>query len=173
MSMPGYIDASLLQLRHLKRRQQNPPRPHAQPTFGAKVQYTTPTNNSPILPNERLKYILQVVGVFLYYGIAIDNTILVGLVEIAAKQSVATANTTTRVYHLMDYFVSSPNATIHYYSSGMVLFIYSDSSHLLFAKARSCAIGVYFLSNPKPYTITFTDYTSLLNGFVPVLCKIL
>ena len=39
--------------------------------------------------------------------------------------------------------------------------------------AWSSASGVYFPSNPKPDTITFTEYTPILNGFVHVLCKIL
>ena len=61
------------------------PHPHSQPTFGAKVEYATPADDSPILPDEHLKYIQQVIDVFLHYGISINNTILVGLCDIAAK----------------------------------------------------------------------------------------
>ena len=85
ISIPLYVDAALLQFLHLKRRQQNSPHPYAQPIFGTKFQYATPADDSPILPDERLKYTQQVVGVFLYYGRAIDNTILVSLGEIYAK----------------------------------------------------------------------------------------
>ena len=173
LSLPGYVSAALLRFRHLKCRQQNSPHPHAQPTFGAKVQYTTPADDSPILPYERLKYIQQVVGVFLYYGIAIDNNILVVLGYIYDKQYVATANTNACVDHLLYYLASNPNSTIRYHASVMVLFIHSDAFYLSFSKARSRASGIYFLRNPKPNTITFTDYTPLLNGFVHVLCKIL
>ena len=95
--MPGYVAAALIRFRHLKRRQQNSPHPHAQPTFGAKVQYANPADDSPILLDERLKHIQQVVGVFLYYGISINNTILFGLGDISVKKSVATANTTACV----------------------------------------------------------------------------
>ena len=51
LSMLGYVDAALLRFRHPKLRQQNSPHPHAQTKFGAKVQYTTPADDSPILPN--------------------------------------------------------------------------------------------------------------------------
>ena len=165
LSMSGYVYAALLRFRHLKRRKHNSPHPHAQPKCGAKFQYATPANNSPILSDKRLKYIQQVVVVFLYYSIAINNTILVGLGYIAAKQSVATANTNACVDHLLDYLSSNPNATIHYHTSVMVLFIDINASYLSVAKAHSRAIGFYFLSNPKPNTITFTEYTPLLNGF--------
>ena len=94
----------------------------------ANVQYATPDDDSPILPDECLKCIQQVVGIFLYYGIAINNTILIGLGDIAAEQSVATANTTACVDHLLDYLASNPNATIRYHASGMVLFIHSYAS---------------------------------------------
>ena len=126
--MPGYVANDLLRFRHLKRRQQNSPYPHAQPTFGAKVQYKTPADDSPILPDEHLKYIQQVVGFFQYCCIAINNIILVVLGDISAKQSVSTANTTARADHLLDYIASNPNATIFYHASGMVLFIHSDAS---------------------------------------------
>ena len=133
--MSGYVDATLLQFRHLKRRQKNSPHPHAQPTFGAKFQYSTPADDSPILPDKRLKYIQQVVGVFLYYGMAINNIILVGLGDISDEQSIATTNTTTRVDHLLDYLASNTNAIIRYHASVMVLFVHSDASYLSFTNA--------------------------------------
>ena len=126
--MPVYVDAALFRFCQLKWCQQNPPHLHTQPTFGAKVQYATPSGDSPILPDERLKYIQQVVGVFLYYGIAIGNTILFGLSDIDSEESVATANTTARVYHLLYYLASNTNATTRYHSNGMVLFNHSDAS---------------------------------------------
>ena len=171
--MPGYVKADLLRFCHFKPCQQNSPHPYTGPSFGAKVQYATPVDDSSILPSELLKFIQQVVGVFLYYYIAIDNTVLVGLGDISAKKSVATINSTACVEHLLYYLASDPNATIHYHVSGMVLLIHSDASYLSVAKDRSRASGFYCLSDPKPNTITFTYYTPLLNGFVNVLCKIL
>ena len=171
--MPSYVEAALLRFLHLKNGQQKSPHPHVQPTFGAKVQYTTPSDDSPILSDERLKYIQQVVEFFLHYGIFINNTILVGLGAVSAEQSVATVNTTARVDHLMNYLSSHPNVTIHYHASRMVIFILSDDSYLSVEKSQSRASGVYVLSDPKPDTITFTEYTRLLGSFVHILCKLL
>ena len=60
---------------------------------------------------------------FLYYGIAIDNTILVALSDIATEQSVATVNT-VKMTKLLNYLASNRNATIQYYASGMALCIH-------------------------------------------------
>ena len=171
--MPVYVDAALFRFCQLKWCQQNPPHLHTQPTFGAKVQYATPANDSSILTYERFKYIKYVICVSLYYDISINNTILDGLGDMASKIFVAIANTTARVDQLLDYLVSNPNATTCYHSSGMVLFSHTDASYLSVAKSWSRSSRVYFLREPKPDTITFTDYTPLLNGFVHVLYKVL
>ena len=72
------------------------------------IQYAPPDNNFPQLPAERINYSQQVTGVFLYYDISIDNTILVSLGDIGAEKSVATATTNAKVDHLLDYIVSNP-----------------------------------------------------------------
>ena len=104
-------------------------------------------------------------GVFLYYVIAIDNTVLVALSNIGSEQARATSKTMDEVQQILNYLASNPNATIQYHSSGMILFIHSDTSYLLVTKARSRASGVFLLSDPKPYAITFSEYTPILNGF--------
>ena len=173
LSMPNYVKAALLRFKHTLLKRRDAPHKHVPPTYGTKVQYAPPDDDLPQLPADRINYIQQVVGVFLYYGIAIDNTILVALGDIGAEQSRATATTNAKVDYLLDYMASNPIATIRYHASGMVLFIHSDASYLSVSKARSRASGVFFLSNPKPANVQFSDYTPILNGFVHVLCKIL
>ena len=111
-------------------------------------------------------------GVFLYYAIAIDNIILVALSDIGSEQVRATSKTINEVQQLHDYLASNPNATIRYNASGMILFIHSDASYLSVTKARSRSSGVFFLKYPKPYAITFSDYTPILNGFIFIMCKV-
>ena len=77
------------------------------------------------------------------------------------------------VQQLLDYLASNHNATIRYHSSGIILFMHSDSSYLSVTKASSSASGVFFLSDPKPDAITFSEYTPILNGFIFIMCKIL
>ena len=91
--MPGYVKAALLRFKHIQLKQRNSPHKHVPPTYGAKIQYAAPDDDGPLLSDAKIKYIQQVVGVFLYYGIAIDNTILVALGDIAAEQTQATTTT--------------------------------------------------------------------------------
>ena len=92
--MPGYVTATLQRFHHqLKNTRQSPPHHHVPPTYGARVQFVEPEENTPLLSEERLKFIQQVVGVFLYYAIAIDNTVLVALSDIGSEQARETSKT--------------------------------------------------------------------------------
>ena len=73
------------------------------------------------------------------------------------------------VQQLLDYLTSNTNAIIRDHASGMILFIHSDASYILVTKARSRASGVFFLSDTKPYAITFSEYTPILNGFIFIM----
>ena len=71
-----------------------------------------PEDDTPLLPEERFKFIQQVVGVFLYYAIAIDNTILVVLSDIGSEQARATSKTMDEVQQLLNYLASNPKLTM-------------------------------------------------------------
>ena len=66
--------------------------------------------------------------IILYYGITIDNTILVALGDITAEQSCANLTTVEKIKQLLDYLASNPHSATRYHSSGMILFIHSDAS---------------------------------------------
>jgi hypothetical protein len=68
-------------------KQQNSPHPHIAPEYGAKVQYNTADDASPPLDKEDTKYIQAVAGALLYYGRAVDNTILTSLSAVATEQA--------------------------------------------------------------------------------------
>ena len=68
----------------------------------ASVQFAEPEDNTPLLPKKRLKFIQQVVGVFLYYSIAIDNTVLFALSDIGSEQARATSKTIDEVQQILD-----------------------------------------------------------------------
>ena len=135
LSIPGYVTAALQRFRHqLKNTRQSSLHHHVPPTYGARLQFAEPEDNTPLLPEEILKFIQQVVGVFLYYSIAIDNTVLVALRDIGSEQSRATSKTMDEVQQLLDYLASNPNAIIQYHASGMILFLHSDASYLSVTK---------------------------------------
>ena len=109
----------------------------------------------------------------MYYGIAVDNTILVALSTIASEQSAVTSNTAKKITQLLNYLATNPDATIRYTQSDMVLWVHSNASYLSLPKARSRAGGMHFLSNKPPSPHDPTNFEPTLNGIVYVVCKIL
>ena len=114
------------------------------------------------------KFIQSVTGSFLYYGRALDNTILPALNEIASEQAQPTQKTMEKAQRLMDYVHTYPNAYIRFHASDMILNIDSDAAYLVAPKARSRVAGYYHLSsNP------LISKHPTLNGAILVECKTL
>ena len=145
------------------------PHVHTPPTYGAKTQYAKEELDEPELNKNDKTFVQQVLGTFLYYARAVDSTMLVALSAIASEQARPTASTMGKVKLFLDYAASQAEAILTYHASAMVLAIHSDASYLSVAKARSRASGVFFLSDPKPTGVKFSEYTPILNGFVHVL----
>ena len=77
------------------------------------------------------------------------------------------------VNQLLNFLTSNTNATISFHASGLILFIHSDASYLSVTKVSCRASEVFFLSDPKPDALTFSEYTQIINGFIFIMCKIL
>ena len=60
--------------------------PACRPTYGAKQQYALEEDQSPTLSKEDKTFIQEVIGVFLYYAIAVDCTMLAALGSLATQQ---------------------------------------------------------------------------------------
>jgi hypothetical protein len=156
LSMPGYIAKAIAKA--IAKLCASPPKlsedsPHAwvAPSYGAKVQFTAPEDTTKLLtPTERTR-LQEVVGMLLYYGRAIDSTILVAIGSLASAQATGTKATAQAITQLLNYYASHPDATVRYIASEMHLHIHSDASYLSVVKARSRSGGIHFLSN-KPST---------------------
>ena len=172
--MPHYVSKALERIDHIfSENPEHSPAAHTPINYGSKVQYAEIEENLPLLRDKEIKMIQIIVGIFIYYGIAIDNTILVTLNDIAGEQSKATGKTTQQIVKLLNNLATHPLAIIEYHACGIVLYVHSDGSYLLAPRARSRAGGVHFLSNAPPLGTNFEHYTPLLNGFIYVVCKII
>jgi hypothetical protein len=147
LSMPGYIENALMRFGHQPpAKPQLQPYPHTIPTYGAAVQYAKAADTSPAATKAKEKYIRQVIGVLLYYGRAVDSTIITGLSSLAAAQAKPTTHTLSLVKWLLDYAATNPNAILTYKKSNMVLAVHSDASYLSEPSARSRVGGHFFCS---------------------------
>ena len=69
LSMMSYIQDALTRFRHDRPcKLQDQPYTYVKPTYGAKAQYATDTDPSPLLTPEKNKFVQEVTGTFLYYA---------------------------------------------------------------------------------------------------------
>ena len=72
----------------------------------------------------------RVYGTFLYYSIAVDQTMLVALNSIATAQAHSTTTTMGGIVWLLNYVATYYDATIHYHASNMILHVVIDSFYI-------------------------------------------
>ena len=148
LSMPGYVTTALHKFQHPKpNKAQDSPYPANAKQYGVKVQLTDPIDTTARLPKHEIKRIQQIIGTFLFYGRAVDPTLLTALSELSSAQATATDATKHACNQFLDYCATHPTSTIRYHASDMVLKLHSDSSYLNALGACSRQGGHFFLGN--------------------------
>ena len=139
--MPGYVKAALLKFqREATTKTQYALHRWNQPTYGYKIQYAI-TNKADLVDAKSTLYVQQVCVTFLYYAIAVDQTMLAALNTISAAQANATTTTMGDIVWLLNYAATHSDATINYHASNMILHIARYASYLCEEQARSRAKG--------------------------------
>ena len=108
---------------------------------------TDPVDNTPTLARDAVRRIQQIVGTFLFYGRAVDVTMLVALSTLSAQQANATAKTAEAITKFLNYAASHPDAKIRFHASDMRLKTHVDASYLTEPQARSRAGAYHFMGN--------------------------
>jgi hypothetical protein len=147
LHIPGYVKKALIQFQHKFTKKQNQPFPHTPIQYGAKTQYATKQSEAPPLNAADKKFIQKVCGKFLFYGRAVDSTVLTPISAIASQSANPTEDTMKHTQQLLDYLATQEEAVLTYNSSEMILAAHSDASYLSEPNARSRAGGHFFLSN--------------------------
>ena len=113
------------------KRPQHAPHAWTAPSYGSKVQLTPPADNSEQLDAGGLARIQRIIGTLLFYGRAINSTLVVALGTLSATQSKGTAATAQAITQLLNYCATHPDTTIWFIASKMHLHIHSNASYLL------------------------------------------
>ena len=174
VSMPGYVERALQRFTHTTDTTQpsNSPHHYQFPQYGKKIQYADSPDISPLLHPKDKTRIQEIIGVFLYYARAVDNTMLPALGTLATQQAAPTQHTMNAVIQFLNYAVANPDAVLRYRASDMVLHVESDASYLSETKARSRYAGYQYLSS-RPSDTPQTDPIPPFNAAVNVPCQIL
>ena len=139
------------------------------PIYGKNCQFAKPADTSPLLDKKGKQCVQSVVGLFLYYARAIDNTILPALNEISFLQACPTKNTNKKIQMLLDYLNTHKHAKIRFYRFDMQLHVDSNAAYLVAPKAKSRIAGYFYCSDKT----TKTPPQPTLNGPLHVKCKVL
>ena len=121
---------------------QDAPHTWTPPESGACIQYAEPEDMSQPLDKNGVTCLQQIIGTFLFYARAMDNTLLV-----AAVQTKGIAKTMDATIQLFNYAATNPDAAIRYHWSNMTLYAHSDASYLSKLQARSRVGGYFYLGN--------------------------
>ncbi len=124
------------------------------------MQYAKNGDTSKQLSKEDKTFIQQVIGTFLYYGRAVDSTMLTALSSIASTQSAPTEETLTNVKFFLDCEALHQDAILRYHASNMILVVHNDASYLSEPKAQSRARGHFFMSSNTDHA---TNNGAILN----------
>jgi hypothetical protein len=143
LSMPGYVEAALKRFNVVASSKPTiSPAKYDPPNYG-KPDLSIAIDSSPPLAATGKLFIQEVVGTFLFYGRAVDNTMLTPLSKIATRQSTPTQDLMDITQHFLQYAATHPNAQTVFHASDMVLLIDSDASYLSENNARSRAGGFH------------------------------
>ena len=169
LSMPQHVIKALQRFQHLlNNKPTHSPALHVPPTYGAKIQHAPVEEPSDPLSAQDIKLIQEVVGTFLYYSRAMDNTMAVAINDLSQAQTKGTALTMKALTHLISYASTHPDAKIRHHASDMILHIHSDGSYLSLPKSRSRAGGYFFLSNCQD-----NPSKARLNGPIHIACTVI
>jgi hypothetical protein len=150
--------------------------PHkvAAPKYGAAQQLTDTIDNNPKLNDKQKKLCQEITGTFLWYGRAVDNTMLCPIGAIATAMSTASwKDIKQRLTKFLNYAATHPNAAIRYRASQMHLWIHTDASYLNEPKARSRGAGYFFLSDRPRLPIRPNDPAPPHNAPILVNSKVI
>ena len=125
-------------------------------------------DTTPHLPLKEQRYLQSILGTLLYYGRALEYSILPAVNDVAREQSAPTISTLKKAKRILDYVATYPNAYLRYYASDMILNCDSDAAYLVVPQAKSRVAGFYHLSSEFA-----KNRPTPINGGVLVECKIL
>lgn len=174
VSMPGYVKAALRKLKYImKKFPEYSPFDFTPIHYGAKgtQQYMAKEDTSNFLTPKETQHIQSIVGSFLYYARALDDTILPALNTIGKQQAQPTHQTKKRCQRLMDFLNTYPDAYLRFHASDMVLHIDSDAAYLVLPKARSRVAGYFHLANKPKSKLTNAPILIECKGFRHVVCS--
>ena len=165
LSMPGYVQNALNRFGvTMNSEGTHSPLIYHPIIHGPQMEYV---DASPPIDGTKTKRIQQVIGVFLYYARAVDESMLCALNKLASRQADPTEELERDVNRFLQYSATYPNAKLTFWPSDLVLFVHSDASYTSESRSRSRAGGFFYLGRKH------TSGNAQINGGLGSLSKIM
>ena len=140
--MPRYIDNALQLFNHMRlNHSQNQPLNMSPAIMKQNSNMQNPRQTLPLGKEDEI-FIMQVTGVFLFLGRAVDSTLSMPLSAIASGQANPTEETMEKCKQFLDYVATHEEAVLAFRASDTILPIHSDVSYISETNAQSRAEGV-------------------------------
>jgi hypothetical protein len=147
LNMPKYIPKALLKFQHpTPVSPQHQPYKHVPIQYGAKIQKMDIKTSNPLSPYT-IKRVQDIIVTLLYYGRAVNPTLLTTLSSIAARQANSTTAVAKSWQQLLDYVATHPNAGICYKACDMILAVHTNASYLSKQEGKSRASAHFYITN--------------------------
>jgi hypothetical protein len=143
--MPGYLSKALIQFNHTLSKEKQT---HCTHTLLNNMEPKRSMQQRKMTPPP---YIQAVAGTLLYYGGAVNNTILPALSAIATEQANRTEKTMETIKQFLDYCATQEAAQIFYKARKMILAVHSNAGYCNEKKLQSRAGGIFFLTNDNKH----------------------
>ncbi len=128
--MPGYVQKALKLFQHIRKKTLNQPFPPTPIKYGAKKQYAKQESTAPPVNPTEKKFIQKVCGKFIFYGRAVDSTVLTPISAIASQSANPTKETLPHINQLLNYLATQEDAVLTYNHIEMIMTVNSDTCHL-------------------------------------------
>ena len=174
LHMPNYVAKAAKRFQIPPSLPEHSPHKWNMPKYGKHTQLTPIIDTHPRPNPTQIKFAQEVIGTFLYYARAVDNTMLASIGAIATALSTSSwKDIRQRIDQFLRYAITHPDARIQYKASKMHLWIHTDSSYLNEPKARSRGGGYFHLSDKPQLPIKPTDPPPPINAPVLVNSKVI
>jgi hypothetical protein len=170
ITSPTVIPKALARFRDKPSRGRETPTPYTDPAYGTRVQMA-PFDDSPLAPAASIKRAQEINGVLSHYARVVDYSLLEGVTRLAMTQAQPTADTMTRIEHILDYTERYPANGIIFEASDMILTTHADASYQSLPGSRSKLGGAHYFANANDSPGVNNGLVAAQSAVIKVVCS--
>ena len=170
ITSPTVIPKAIARFRDKPSQGRETPTPYTEPTYGKQTQMA-PFDDSPLAPAAAIQRAQEINGVLSHYARVIDYSLLEGVTRLAMTQAQPTADTMTRIEHILDYTERYPENGIIFEASDMILTAHADASYQSLPGSRSKLGGAHYFANVNDPPNINNGLVTAQSAVIKVVCS--